>query len=156
MLWDQQTLKWRPLCTRHTHSLRSWWVLEHHCSKASVLISISRTGVSRVRSNCQGTGKLPLGRRVPRCWERRQGWWKIWVDAWWVQRKGIYPELSCGGWKGVASVAVGLVPPRAMTVKIRVRQEMGVPGPTRKRWSRRSWCAFAKTALVSPSSVLWV
>lgn len=45
-----------PLQERHTHSLslKGWWVLDLHYSEASVLISISRKGVSWVRSNYQG------------------------------------------------------------------------------------------------------
>lgn len=105
-------------------------------------------------------GKLPSGQRGRRQWQRRQRRREVWVNQWWVQRQGSYPQLNCGGWYRGTSVVAWLVPQRVRIVKIGIRQKRRVLGwlwsQPGRWWNRQPWCASAKTGLVSPSSGRWI
>lgn len=116
-----------------------------------VRAGLNRCGTGRQASLCQ------RGRRQ---WQRRQRRREVWVNQWWVQRQGSYPQLNCGGWYRGASVVAWLVPQRVKIVKIGIRQKRWILGwlwsQPGRWWNRQPWCASAKTGLVSPSSGRWI
>lgn len=103
-------------------------VAVHRCSEASGFFSTGKRALSWARSNCQWTGNPSFGKRVKRWWQKTG---KVENLDWWVMsfKEWGWPLVELWRLKEKRAFgSAGMVPQRAMMVKIRVEQKMSVRG----------------------------